>query len=61
MQVEMTMKEYYVWLRQKKKISLQEIADSIGISKVAVHYYETDQTNFRYDREQQYRNYIDQH
>ncbi len=59
MNVEMTEKEYYIWLRSKKGISLQEVADEIGVSKVAVHYYETGKTNFRYDREKKYKQYID--
>lgn len=58
MQVEMTKKDYYIWLRKKKKISMQEIADHLGISKVAVHYYETGQTK-EFSKLQEYQEFID--
>jgi transcriptional regulator with XRE-family HTH domain len=61
MKVDMTKKEYYIWIRQKKGISQKEIADNLGITKVAIHYYESGKTNFRYNREEEYRKYIDRH
>lgn len=56
----MTEQEYYIWLRNKKGITQQEVADALGVTKPTIHYYEVGKTKMRYNRETQYKKYIEE-
>jgi transcriptional regulator with XRE-family HTH domain len=50
-------KEMYLIKRRRLGITLQEIADHLGVHKCSISRYENDKLNFTLDKE--YKNYID--